>query len=237
MIRTEEIVYDCSGLSFTGTIVFDDAAGPRPGVLVAHAFGGKGPVEIAAAEKLAAMGYVGFAADVYGGGVRATDREQASAMMRPLNADRAELLRRLKASQAAMAAHPAVDADRLAAIGFCFGGKSVLDMARGNTGVQAVASFHGIFDQPQDPGTDDIAASVLVLHGWDDPLATPEQTVALGQELTARKADWQILAMGHTGHAFTNPAAADRDGGSFYEPRSTDRGWAAVTGLLAETFG
>jgi dienelactone hydrolase len=236
MIKTETITYhDAQGNAFEGTISWDDAtAQKRPGVLVAHAYGGQGEFDNQKAAALAAMGYVGFAIDYYGKGVRAADKTEAQALMDGLNQNRPLLLKRMQLALEVLKNHALVDENRTGGIGFCFGGKAVLDLARSGADVLGVASFHGVYDAPADTPSTPIKASVLVLHGWEDPLATPEQTVALANELTARQADWQILAFGNTGHAFTNPKA--NQAGMFYQADADRRAWDAMQRLFEELF-
>ncbi|MBY6154087.1 dienelactone hydrolase family protein [Vannielia litorea] len=220
---------------FSGTLVTDPAhTGPRPGVLVFHSIAWRGPIEMDAAERLAAMGYAAFVADTYG---RAPEGpEDCREMMNALNADRAELRRRIEAALNWMRGSGATNGQH-GAIGFCFGGKCVLDLARlGEADVKAVASFHGLFDRPTWETAATIPTSVLALHGWDDPLAKPDEVLALAEEFDAAQADWQILAMGGVSHAFTNPGAKDKAGGKNYDARATERAWAATESLFAEAF-
>ncbi|MBC7986343.1 MAG: dienelactone hydrolase family protein [Sphingomonadaceae bacterium] len=238
MIRTEPLRYDGPGGPFAGTISWDDSSvGPRPGVLVVHTVAGRTDAETRHAEALAALGYAALAVDLYGEAHIGAPLEEARALMNALNSDRPLLAARMRAGHEALKRHLAVDPSRTAAIGFCFGGKAVLDLARSGTDVKAVASFHGIFDPPPDADDSPISAAVLMLHGWEDPLAPPEAVEALAAELTRRGADWQILAFGHAGHSFTNPAADRRPEGFFHEPRAAARAWAAMERFLEETLG
>ena len=216
-----------------------EAAASRAGVMICHAFGGQSDVDVGHAERMARLGHLGFAIDVYGQGRRATTGEEAAALMGEMDTDRTLLLERLRASHAVMLAMEDVDAERMAAIGFCFGGKCALDAARAKLGVRAVVSFHGLFDRPDWGATppNPITASVLVLHGWGDPLATPSDTTRLAEELTAARADWQLLAFGHTSHAFTHPRAASPEDGIVYDGRSAGRAWQAAERFLAEQIG
>lgn len=238
MIKTETLIYtDNSGAEFEGTISWDDSHQlKKPGVLVAHTFRGQVEFETNKAIELAKSGYVGFAIDLYGKGRRANVKEEADALMKELNDDRPLLLERILLALTTLQKHPMVDETKVGAIGFCFGGKAVLDLARSGTDIQGVASFHGVYDPPNIPRNHSIKASVLVLHGWEDPLATPEQTVALANELTQGQADWQILAFGHTGHAFTNPQANFRDQGMFYQANADRRSWQTMLRFLEEKF-
>ena len=155
-----------------------------------------------------------------------------------MNADRALLRDRLDASLATLKAQGEVDPAKTAAIGFCFGGKCVLDMARSGLDVLGGVSFHGVYDRPDYANVSPIAMKLLVCHGWEDPLAPPDAMVALGRELTEGKADWQIHAYGNAGHAFTDESRRGSDmPGVAYEERADRRSWAAMQGFLAEVFG
>ena len=237
-IQTRLVDYESGGHSFEGQLAWDDSsAAPRPGVLVAHTIAGRSQHEEGRAQRLAGMGYVGFAMDVYGKGTQTTDIDRNRAMMDALRDDRPELQARLKAGLACLRAQPEVDAARTAAIGFCFGGLSVLDLARTGADVAGVVSLHGIFVPPGNTEGNRIAAKVLALHGWEDPLATPDEVTGLASELTAMGADWQIHAYGNTTHAFTNPAADDWEGGKQYSAAADQRSWKATENFLAELFG
>ncbi len=232
--------YDGPGGPFEGCLVWDDAAGaPRPGVLVFPNVMGPKAFDEEKAEALVALGYVGFVADVYGKGKRPTEREAAGALMAEAGGDRKVLQGRILATLATLGAQAEADAARIAAIGFCFGGKCVLDLARSGAPARGVASFHGVYDAPPFANAK-ITAKALVLHGFDDPLAPPAAMVALGRELTEGGADWQIHAYGHTGHAFTGLPPGG--GGSFppgfgYQPDADRRSWQALRNFLAELFG
>lgn len=235
MIRSETITYNGPGGPFKGHFCIDDQyTTPRPGVLVAHAFSGQSGFERARAEKLAEMGYAAMAIDMYGDGYLATEREEAKKLMNALNADRQLLSERINSAHQALKDLPLVDPSRTAGIGFCFGGKCMLDLARSGADICGVASFHGIFDPPAHADNSPISSKVLVLHGWDDPLATPAQTVELTEELTRRQADWQLVAYGHTGHAFTNPKANMPEKGLLYNELVDGRSWLAMENFLAE---
>ncbi len=218
-----------------GYVALPAGAGPHPAVLIAHNWMGQGEGDNAVARKLAAMGYVGIAIDVYGKGVRGGPTADNAALMMPFASDRMKLRQRLLAAVTAAAAHPAIDADRMAFIGYCFGGLCALDMARANAPVRGVASFHGSYGPLGEP-TPLISPKVLVLHGWDDPITPPDATLALAHELNAAGADWQLIAYGHTMHSFTNPAADNPAGGMAYSAVADRRSWAALTAFLDELF-
>ena len=221
-----------------GRVAWDDRiSGPRPGVLVAHAWGGRSDFEDGKADELAGQGYAAFALDLYGKDVRGSSPEENAGLMQPFLDDRAMLQQRLRASLAAMREQPEVDAERVAAIGFCFGGLCVLDIARTGDDIAGVVSIHGLFGPPGNTSDNRVSAKVLALHGWDDPMAPPDQVNALAGELTAMGADWQLHAFGNTMHAFTNPAANAPDMGTVYSAAADKRSALAIKNFLDELFG
>ena len=236
-IQQRLIEYRDGDAVLEGRLAWDDAfPGPRPGVLVAHAWGGRSDYEDGKADRLASLGYTAFAIDLYGKGVRGGDPETNAALMQPFLDDRPRLQARLLASLDEMRRHPEVDGKKLAAIGFCFGGLCVLDIARSGADIAGVISFHGLFASPGNTSGNRIRAKVLALHGWDDPMATPEAVNALAAELSAMGADWQLHAYGNTMHAFTNPAASNADRGTVYDPVADRRSWQAMSNFLDELF-
>ncbi len=236
-IRERLIGQRIDGKRCEGLLAWDDGQeGPRPGVLVAPTIRGRTPFEDEKARELAAMGYAGLVIDLYGTDTRGSDIAQFRSLMNALRGDRPSLQRRLLAWVDAGRAQDEVDASRIAAIGFCFGGLCVLDIARSGADVAGAVSFHGLFDPPGNTAGNTIGARILALHGWDDPLAPPEQVLALAAELTSMGADWQIHAYGNTLHAFTNPAADDREAGTVYNAGAERRSWMAMRNFLAELF-
>ncbi|MFO0827215.1 MAG: dienelactone hydrolase family protein [Phycisphaerales bacterium] len=209
---------------------------PVPVVLVCHAWAGQDDFARARAQELAELGYIGCAIDVYGKGRRGKSPEENSALMTPFVKDRAMLKRRLLAALSMAQGLPGADPSRLGAIGFCFGGLCALDMARaGAKGLRAVVSFHGIFAPPGLGAQGKIGASVLCLHGYDDPMCTPDAVVALAKEMTDAGADWEIDMYGNTVHAFTNPDANDPKFGTVFKRKASDRAFARMRHFLAET--
>ncbi|NRB20751.1 MAG: dienelactone hydrolase family protein [Rhodobacteraceae bacterium] len=223
--------------TFIGRLVWNDTrAIPGPGILVAPAFGGLGPFEEERAQELAEAGYVVLAVDYYGDGKRATSKEDAFAMMGELNSDRSLLARRMIAALNELKRQKSVDSERIGAMGYCLGGKAVLDLARTGEKFEACVSLHGVYDAPPN-SVSSIVPSLLILHGWEDPLATPDNFVSLASELTSKCQDWQMLSFGHTGHAFTNPNAQEPDEGMAYSQRATRRSWNALTDFFHEKLG
>ena len=236
-IKTRLIDYRDGDSVFEGMLAWDDAVdGPRPGVLVAHTIRGRSQFEESKAVALAEQGYTGFAVDVYGKEAIGSDIEACREMMEALRSERAALQQRLLQALQTMRDQPEVDATSVAAIGYCFGGLCVLDIARTGEPLAGVVSFHGLFDPPGNTADNRIAARVLALHGWDDPLATPEQAVALGEELSSMGADWQLHCYGNVRHAFTNPAADASTGVTIYNEAADRRSWAAAQYFLSELF-
>lgn len=237
-MRTEYLDYNDGDLVCEAYVACDDSTDvKRPCILVSHAWGGQSEAERQKAEDLAKLGYVGFALDMYGKGRRGTTMEENGKLMQPFMDDRAMLRRRILAALKAAQKHPLVDSQKIGAIGFCFGGLCVLDLARSaEPGVQGVVSFHGLFSPPDLGKQQPIAARVLILHGYDDPMAKPEQMLAVANELTEAGADWQIHAYGHTVHAFTAPAANMPDMGILYNPVADKRSWIAMKNFFVEIF-
>lgn len=238
-IVRQTIVYEGPGGPFEGVAAYDDEVEfARPGVLVVPNVLGQKEADNVQAEKLARLGYVGFACDLFGRGKRTTRGPDQGTYMDQLNADRELLRDRLRASLDTLAGLPQVDAGKLAAIGFCFGGKCVLDMARAGLPILGGASLHGVYDPAPYPSVTPIAAKLLVCHGWDDPLGPPDAVVALAKELSEGGADWQLHAYGHAGHAFTDVELKGKTvaPGVGYEEKADRRSWQAVTNFLAELF-
>lgn len=236
-IDTRTIEYNDGDTILEAYMAWDDSChDARPGVLIAHAWGGRSEFEESKAEHLAELGYVGLALDLYGKGVRGSSKEENATLMQPLLDDREMLQRRMNLALEQLRKQGEVDSSRTAAMGFCFGGLCVLDLARTGADVLGVASFHGLFGKPGNTEGKQITAKVLVMHGWDDPMATPDQVLGLSAELTSMGADWQIHAYGNTCHAFTNPVANDPDFGTVYSATADHRSWQSLQLFLAEIF-
>lgn len=234
-IQTRAIEYSHNGVLLEGLLAFDaDVKTPRPAVMVSHAWVGRDAFAVNKAVALAELGYVGFALDMYGKGVIGSGPEENAKLMAPFMEDRVLLQGRQLAALEAVRRQPEVDAGRVAAMGFCFGGLCVLDLARTGADVRGVASFHGLLSAPGNTEGNTIQAKVLVMHGYDDPMATPGQMLALADELTRAGADWQIHAYGHTVHAFTNPQANDPGFGTVYKEIADRRSWQSLLNFLAE---
>lgn len=216
---------------------FDDAlSGRRPAVLINHTWVGRDEFVAEKAKKIAALGYVGFAVDMYGKGVLGSGPEQNMKLMQPFMDDRAVLQQRMKAALAAVKLMPWVDDSKIASIGFCFGGLCSLDLARTGVDIKGVVSFHGLLAAPGNTHGNAIKAKILALHGHDDPMVPSEQVLAFAQEMTEAGADWQLHTYGNTMHAFTNPLANDPAFGTVYQPDADRRSWIAMQNFLTEIF-
>lgn len=235
---TRDLTSDCEGTVLEATVVWDDtAADPRPILLMVPNWLGLTPAAVDQARTIAAFGYVVYVADVYGG--TPADTDGARAMAGALRADRPLLRRRvahhLEQIREITGGGIPVDATRCAAIGFCFGGGAVLELARSGADLPAVVSFHGNLDTPDPRDAEQITASVLVLHGAIDPVVPPEQVAAFQAEMEAAKVDYQFVAYGGAYHSFTDPKAAT-PGRSVYDPKVCARAYALMRSFLAERF-
>lgn len=220
-----------------GHLAYDDSkTQKRPVVLVVHDWSGRNELACLKAEKLAELGYIGFALDMFGKGILGQTKEEKSALIQPFMQDRKMLLNRVMAAIDAVKQLPMVDANNIVVIGFCFGGLCALDVARSGANIKGAVSFHGLLNAPDGLPKHSIKAKVLALHGFDDPMATPEQAIAFGKEMTEAKANWELDLYGNTMHAFTNPQANDKAFGTVYDEQANQRSWIALKSFLTEVF-
>ncbi len=234
-VITQTIDYTHNDVRLEGFFAYDDKRPrPLPAVLISHAWAGRDEFVCNKARRLAELGYAAFALDMYGKGVVGTGPEENSRLMKPFMDDRRLLQDRITAALETVRKLPQVDPGRIAAMGFCFGGLCVLDLARTGANLRGVVSFHGLFVPPGNTQGTKIKAKVLVLHGHDDPMAPPDQVASLAKELTEAAADWQIHIYGNTLHAFTNPMANDRSFGTVYDETADRRSWESLRNFLAE---
>lgn len=237
-MKTAYVEYHDGDTVLEGYLAWDQSiTEPRPAVLVAHDWSGRREHACSGAEKAAELGYVGFALDVFGKGVfgKAGDVEGNSALIRPFVDDRALLRRRMQAALSTVRDMDRVDADNVAAMGYCFGGMSVLELARAGADVKGVASVHGLLGRGDVPSAR-ITAKVLCLHGHDDPMVPPDQVLAFEEEMSEAGVDWQVHVYGNTKHAFTNPSANNPDAGTVYSELANSRAEAALAGFFREIF-
>lgn len=237
MPTNEFIEYDDNGTLLEGYLSFNsDTKGKKPVVIVAHDWTGKNTFACGKADHLASLGYIGFALDMYGKNIIGHTKEEKSALIQPLLGDRSLLLSRMMAALDTVKKLPDADTSKIAAIGFCFGGLCVLDLARSGVDIAGVVSFHGLLNAPAESASTRINAKVLALHGYDDPMVTPDNVMTFGDEMTAAKADWQLHMYGNTMHAFTNPEANDPSFGTVYNKTADMRSWQSMLDFFQEIF-
>jgi dienelactone hydrolase len=235
---TKTVEYKQGDTVLEGFLAYE-SGGParKPGVLVVHDWLGVSADTRKRAEQLAKMGYVAFAADVYGKGVRPANGKEAGPLAGKYKADRKLLRARVMAGFDELARQPNVDPDRIAAIGYCFGGTTVLELARAGAKVVGVVSFHGGLDSPTPADGKNIKGKVLALHGADDPFVSKEDLAAFEQELRAAGVDWQLVKYGGAVHSFTIVGAGnDNSKGAAYNATADRRSWKAMEDFFAEIF-
>lgn len=237
-LKHETLTYQYGGETFRGALVYDDAIpGKRPGVLVVHEWMGLVPLTRQKAEEVAKLGYVALAADMYGEGRTAKNTQEAALWAGALRQDRALMRARANAALEALGRHARVDGQRLAVMGYCFGGGVALELARSGAPLRGAVSFHGNLDTPHPADARNIKGQVLVLHGADDPHVSAEQVAAFESEMRNAKVDWQLNAYGGAVHSFTNPQAGnDPSKGSAYNEKADKRSWEALTSFLKRIF-
>lgn len=235
-VKTKTIEYKDGGTTLKGVLAWDDAAsGKRPGVLVIHEWWGLNDYAVSRAKQLAAEGYVAFAADMYGDNKVTEHADEAGAWMKQITSNQDAWRARANASLTALKAQPQVDAGKVAAIGYCFGGATVMQMAYAGADVKAVVSFHGSLP-PAGEEVTSIAPRVMVAHGRDDGFIPADRIVAFQAGLDRAKANWEMTIYSGTRHGFTNP-----DAGKFgmenlaYNEIADKHSWAAMLRLFDET--
>ena len=237
-IKTETVEYKEGDTTLEGFLAYDDGIlNKRPGVLVIHQWKGVTDYEKMRARQLAELGYVAFVADIYGKGVRPATPQLAGAEAGKYKSDRALLRKRVQAGLAELKKHRMVDTGRTAAIGYCFGGTTALELARSGADVAAVVSFHGGLSTPNPEDANDIKAKVLALHGADDPHVPPDEVLAFADEMRKADVDWQLVAYGNAVHSFTDKnAGTDNSKGAAYNEKADKRSWEDMKDFFSETF-
>jgi dienelactone hydrolase len=237
-IVSRPVEYKQGDTVLEGYSVYDDATpGKRPGVLVVHQWKGLGDYEKKRAEMLARMGYNVFAADIYGKGVRPQTPGEAGAQAGKYKSDRGLLRARVRAGFDVLAQHELTDPKRIAAIGYCFGGTTVLELARSGADIAGVVSFHGGLSSPTPADARNIKARVLALHGADDPNVPAKEVAGFEEEMRQAGVDWQLVAYGGAVHSFTDWGAGnDNSKGAAYNEKADRRSWEAMKQFFAELF-
>lgn len=237
-IRTERIEYRHGDALLEGYLAYDDSiSGKRPGVLVVHEWWGLNDYAKHRARQLAGLGYVAFALDMYGKGKASSDAKQAGEWAGAFRSDRKLCRDRAAAGMEVLKRNARVDPARIAAIGYCFGGMVVLEMARGGADLKGVVSFHGSLATPNPDDARNIKGKVLVLHGADDPFVSPAEIAAFQEEMRRAGVDWQMDFYGGSLHAFTNPDAGKAGiKGVGYNEAADRRSWLAMRSFFDEIF-
>jgi len=234
---TQTVEYKQGDATLEGYLAYDDAfSGPRPGVLVVHQWMGLTDYEQNRAVMLANLGYVAFCADIYGKGVRPQSTKEAGMEATKYKTDRALLRLRVNAGLDELKKNERVDTHRVAAIGYCFGGTTVIELARSGAALNGVVSFHGGLDSPTPADGKNIKCSVLVCHGADDPFEKPEDLAAFEAEMRAANVDWRLIKYGGAVHSFTQPMADGSMAGAKYNARADKRSWQDMKSFLTEIF-
>ncbi|HLI65236.1 MAG TPA: dienelactone hydrolase family protein [Caulobacteraceae bacterium] len=237
-MKTQDIEYQADGAELVGYLAVDDAkAGKRPGIIVAHEGGGLTDHAKRSARRLAEAGYIAFALDYYGGGKPLADINTAMPRIMAWMADPTGIRARAHAALGVLTSQPETDAERLAGIGYCFGGTTVLEMARAGEPLKAVVGFHSGLGTGRPAQAGAVKAKVLVQIGADDPIIPPDQRTAFEAEMKAAGVDWRMLVYGGAGHSFTNPdsSALGRPGFA-YDKSADERSWRAMLDLFDEVF-
>jgi dienelactone hydrolase len=235
-IKSQPVEYKQGDTVCEGWLVLDSAAqGKRPGVLIAHQWKGLTDYEKKRADMLAQLGYVVLCADIYGKGVRANNPQDAAKLAGQYKGDRTLLRSRINAALERLKKEPQVDTKRLAAMGYCFGGTTVLELARSGADVAAVVSFHGALATPSTADAKNIKGKVLALHGADDPGVPPAEVAAFEEEMRKAGVDWQLVAYGGAMHSFTDwNAGNDNSKGAAYNEKADKRSWEAMKDFFGE---
>jgi dienelactone hydrolase len=237
-VQFREVDYPDGDIVLQGYLAWDDAIpGPRPGVLVAHAWMGLGDYEKRRARELAALGYAAFALDIYGKGVRAENTDEAGKLATLYKSDRDLMRRRARAGLDELARQELCASQPLAAIGYCFGGTVVLELARSGAPLAGTVSFHGGLATPRPEDAKQIKGPVLALHGADDPYVPSAEVQAFQEEMRAAGVDWQFVSYGGAVHAFSDSALGpDPSKGAAYNAAADRRSWQAMKTFLNEVF-
>lgn len=236
-IQSKVIDYQQGDATLEGVLVWDDSvSGPRPGVLVVHQWLGLTQYEKHRAEMLAQLGYVAFCADIYGRGIRPKDTTEAGALASKYKADRQLLRERVNAGLDELKKSDLADKNRVAAIGYCFGGTAVIELARSGAQLNGIVSFHGGLDSPTPADGKNIKCPVLICQGADDPFEKPEDLAAFESEMRGAKVDWRLILYGGAVHSFTQPDPGFSNPGARYNEKADRRSWEDMKMFFGEIF-
>ena len=235
-IHTETIEYKQGDAVLEGYLAYDSSIkSPRPGVLIVHQWKGLADYEKKRAEMLARLGYTAFALDIYGKGIRPKSNQEAGAQAGKYKSNRDLLRARAQAGLAVLQKHELTDPKRVAAIGYCFGGTTVIELARSGADIAGVVSFHGGLDSPRPEDGKNIKCKVLALQGADDPFVPAKDLAAFEDEMRQAKVDWQLVKYGGAVHSYTEKeAGSNPQAGAAYDAKADRRSWEAMKEFFAE---
>jgi dienelactone hydrolase len=236
-IQTKIIEYRDGDVVLEGLLAWDDTIAKAPGILIVHQWMGRTDYEEARAKQLAKQGYVAFALDIYGKGVRPSTIQKAGELAGVYKNDRSLYRRRLQVGLEQLQGQGMVDRQKIAAIGYCFGGTGVLELARSGAEINGVVSFHGGLDSLDPEEAKKIKAKVLICHGADDPFVATTDIEAMKKEFAEADVDWQMIYYSEAVHSFTQPMAGnDNSRGAAYQERADKRSWQAMNNFFDEIF-
>ncbi len=237
-IKTEVVEYTHQDKTLQGFFAYDsEIKGKRAGILVVHEWRGHNDYVRKRARQLATMGYIAFALDMYGKGVLAKNSQEASKLAGQFYDDRQLMRNRAAAGLQVLKEHPLTDTSNLAAIGFCFGGTTVLELARSGADLEGFVSFHGGLSTPDTTDSHNIQGSVLILHGADDPFVPTKEVLTFQEEMRNAHVDWQMNIYGGAVHSFTNPASgSNKSSGAAYHEKAAKRAWRDMQQFFNEIF-
>lgn len=238
-VQTKTVEYSDGDVKLEGFVAWDpEVTGHTvPGVLVVHQWMGLTDYERGRCRQLAELGYVAFALDIYGKGVRPTSPQDAAKTATIYKKDRELYRHRLNLGLEQLRKQTGVNKDQIAAIGYCFGGTGVIELARSGADITGVVSFHGGLDSPTPADGKRITAKLLICHGADDPFVPEADIKACLDEFNVAKVDWQMNIYSHAVHSFTQPMAGnDNSLGAAYNAEADHRSWAAMRVFFAEIF-
>jgi dienelactone hydrolase len=236
-VHTETVEYRQGGTVLEGYLAYDDSfTGKRPGILIVHQWKGVQDYEKMRAEMIASLGYVAFAADIYGKGIRPSTTADAGKQATIYRSDRKLMRARAQAGLDQLKKYKNVDTSNLAAMGYCFGGGTVLELARSGADLKGTVSFHGNLDTPTPDDAKNIKGRILVLHGADDPGVNP-QVPGFQDEMRKAGVDWNFVAYGGAVHSFTDPSAGnDNSKGAAYNKKADERSWEEMKRFYTDIF-
>lgn len=234
----KDVDYNVAGRPYQGYLVYDDSrSGIVPGLLVAHNWMGITDETKSKADQMAALGYVVFAVDIYGKDRRPKNTDEAGQMAGAFKKDRTLLRSHMQEGLSQLLKSPGVDKNKVAVLGYCFGGTAAIELGRAGADVKGIVTFHGGLDSPNPSDGKKIKGRLIAFHGADDPFVPAKDVAAFEDELRQAKIDWELVQFGGAVHSFTEQGAgSDNSKGAAYNANADKRSWIAMQNFLAETF-